>query len=47
MIKENGFERRLGELQQDVQRLADDFAAQHVKETAEQLERLNFAPPML
>ncbi len=47
MIKENGFERRLGELQQDVQRLADDFAAQHVEETAQQLERLNFAPPII
>ena len=47
MIKENGFERRLGELQQEVHGLADDFAAEHVEETALQLERLNFAPPII
>lgn len=47
MIKENGFERRLNELQQEVHGLTDDFTAEHVEETALQLERLNFAPPII
>ncbi len=47
MTNESGFEEKVAQLKQKVRSLADDAEAPIIEETAQRLEKLNYAPPVI
>jgi hypothetical protein len=47
MTNEPGFEEKVVQLKQKVRSFGDDAEAQVIEETAQRLEKLNYAPPVI
>ena len=47
MTNESGFEQKVAQLKQKVRSLSDDAEAPIIEETAQRLEKLNYAPPVI